>query len=206
MLAAEERWISVEEYLEGEKVSEIRHEYVAGQVYAMAGATEAHNRICVNLSFHLRAATRGKDCGLFMSDMKVAAPVGSAYYYPDIVLSCEGYDAGATVKSAPCLIAEVLSRKTESIDRREKRLAYCRLPSMRYYLIVAQHRPLVDLYWREPPSGAGAGWRHRRLTQADDAILIHCPPVSCEPRLADLYEDVRLPEMAEPWPEQPDWI
>lgn len=70
-LAAQEHLIPVPEYLEGEQRSDIRHEYVAGQVYAMAGAGEKHNRISLNIAFHLRAAAHGKECGIFISDMKV---------------------------------------------------------------------------------------------------------------------------------------
>jgi Uma2 family endonuclease len=193
MLAAEERLISVEDYLEGEHLSEVRHEYVAGRVFAMAGATEAHNRISLNLAFHLRAATRGQDCGVFMNDMKVAAPIGAAYYYPDVVLSCEGYDAEATIKLAPCLIAEVLSPSTQLIDRREKLLGYRQLASLRHYLIIAQDQALVEHWWRDPVQG----WVQQCLSAPDARIPIDCPPVVCELRLADLYEDVRFADLAD---------
>lgn len=194
---AEECLISVEDYLEGEKVSDVRHEYVAGQVFAMTGTSEAHNRIAGNLFFHLRAATRGKDCGVFMNDLKVSVPSQQAYYYPDVMLSCEGYDAQAYVKFAPCLIAEVLSPSTKHIDRREKLLGYRQLESLRYYLVVAQDRPLVEVWQRDLSSASETVWSQQRLTAPDAAVVIDCPPVSCTLRLADLYEDVRLPEASE---------
>ncbi|EIC23534.1 Uma2 family endonuclease [Thiorhodovibrio frisius] len=200
MLAAEERLISVEEYLDGECVSEVKHEYVAGQVFAMTGASEAHNRVAGNLFFHLRNATRGKACGLFINDMKVSVPAQEAYYYPDVMLSCEGYDSQATVKSAPCLIAEVLSASTQHIDRREKLLGYRQLESLRHYLIIAQDRLLVEHWRRDASATSSGGWVHQRLNAPDARILIDCPPVSCELRLADLYEDVRLPDMPDSTP------
>lgn len=191
---AEERWISVEEYLEEEKVSELRHEYVAGHVFAMTGSSEAHNRVNANLAYHLRAATRGTPCGLFITDMKVSVPTQQAYYYPDVMLSCEGYDAESYVKSAPCLIAEVLSPSTKHIDRREKLIGYRQLASLRHYLIIAQDRLLVEHWQRD---ATGTDWVQQRLSAPDAEISIDCPPVRCTLRLADLYEDVRLPEMSE---------
>ena len=194
---AEKRLISVEQYLDGECISDVKHEYVAGQVFAMSGASEAHNRITVNLAFHLRGATRGTPCGLFTNDMKVSVPAQEAYYYPDVMLSCEGYDAKTMVKSAPCLIAEVLSPSTQFIDRREKLLGYRQLGSLRHYLIIAQDRLLVEHWRRDDAVAAGGGWVQERLSTPGARIAIHCPPVSCELRLADLYEDVRFSEMAD---------
>ncbi|HYN79752.1 MAG TPA: Uma2 family endonuclease, partial [Lamprocystis sp. (in: g-proteobacteria)] len=136
--------ISVEEYLQGEPASPIRHEYIAGQVFAMAGAGEAHNRIAGNLFFHLRAATRGTPCGVFINDMKVRVTTHDAFYYPDVLLTCDPRDRESLYKEAPCLIAEVLSPSTEVIDRREKLIAYRTLEALRYYLLVAQDRRRVE--------------------------------------------------------------
>ncbi|WPL17590.1 hypothetical protein Thiowin_02615 [Thiorhodovibrio winogradskyi] len=194
---AEERLISVEDYLEGEKNSTVRHEYVAGQVFAMTGSSEAHNRINANLAFHLRAATRGTPCGMFINDMKVSVPSQQAYYYPDVMLSCEGYDAKSYVKFAPCLIAEVLSPSTKQIDRREKLLGYRQLASLCYYLVIAQDRALMEVWQRDAAGASESGWVQQRLTAPDAALTIDCPPVSCTLRLADLYEDVRLPEASD---------
>ena len=112
--------ISHQEYLAGEQCSNIRHEYLAGQVFAMAGAGEKHNRISLNIAFHLRAAARGKPCGVFISDMKLRVEPSDAYYYPDVMVTCDPTDNESLYKRSPCLIVEVLSPTTESIDRREK--------------------------------------------------------------------------------------
>ncbi len=168
--------LDVDEYLCGEQDSPIRHEYVAGQVYAMAGADEAHNRISLNMAFHLRARMRVTAC--------------EAFYYPDVMLSCEPGDLKALYKTAPCLIAEVLSPSTEAIDRREKLIAYRTLPSLRHYLLVAQDRRWVEVYTRE----ADGGWLHTVHTvhtvHTDGALTFDCGGLTLGLTLADLYEDV----------------
>jgi Uma2 family endonuclease len=183
-LPAQTLSIGIDDYLQGEQQSQIRHEYVAGRVFAMAGAGETHNRIAGNLFFHLRAATRGTPCGVFISDMKVRVTAHEVFYYPDVILTCDPTDREPLYKTAPCLIAEVLSKSTEAIDRREKLLAYRALPSLRYYLLVSQDRPLVELYRREPDGG----WRVDVCE--DGALAFDCGGLELRLTLADLYEDV----------------
>lgn len=108
---------SVEDYLRGEQAGDICHEYVAGQVFAMAGVGETHNRIAGNLFFHLRAAAHGTPCGVFISDMKVRVAEHDAFYYPDVLLTCDPDDDESLYKTAPCLIAEVLSPSTSLCGR-----------------------------------------------------------------------------------------
>jgi len=184
---AQQLLIEVEDYLAGEQLSPVRHEYVAGQVFAMAGASETHNRISLNLAFHLRAAARGTPCGVFIGDMKVHVSAHNAFYYPDVLLGCAPEDKAPFHKTAPCLIAEVLSPATELTDRREKLIAYRALPALRYYLLIAQERRLVELYSRDE-SGA---WRHQ-LFEEHGEIRLDCPPLQPCLTLADLYEDVVL--------------
>ena len=176
--------LDVDDYLRGEQDSPIRHEYVAGQTFAMAGADEAHNRIAGNLFFHLRAGTRGTPCAVFINDMKVRVMACDAFYYPDVMLSCEPGDRKALYKADPCLIAELLSPSTESIDRREKLIAYRTLPSLRYYLLVAQDRRWVQVYTRH----AEGGWR--QTVHEDGALTLDCGGLTLEMTLAELYEDV----------------
>jgi Uma2 family endonuclease len=148
-LAVQEYLISIAEYLDGEQRSDIRHEYLAGRVYAMVGAGEKHNLIAGNLFFHLRAAARGKECGVFISDMKVRVAQNDAFYYPDVMVTCDAQDTEPLHKHTPCLIVEVLSPATESIDRREKLTAYRMLPSLRYYLLASQNQRRVEIYRRD---------------------------------------------------------
>jgi Uma2 family endonuclease len=142
--------ISVEEYIEGELHSEIRHEYVNGQVYAMGGASDRHGLIVNALAFALTPAARSKHCQLFIADMKVRLNIAgqSVFYYPDLLLSCDPTDRESYFRSRPCLIIEVLSESTERIDRREKLLAYQTLPSVQEYMLVAQHARHVEIYRR----------------------------------------------------------
>ena len=177
-----------ENYLQGEQFSEVRHEYVAGQVYAMTGATEAHNRIAINLGFQLRAAARGTPCGVFLSDMKVRVEASDAFYYPDVVLTCEPQDPRALFKRGPCLIAEVLSDSTELTDRREKLVGYRTLASLQDYLLIAQDRRRVERYHRTEDGR----WQHELFEHAGE-LPIHCGEVALTLTLDDLYEDVALP-------------
>lgn len=148
MLATQKTLLSPEEYLVGEAQAEFRHEYVAGEVYAMAGASERHNRISGNLYFQLRAKARGSQRGVFMNDMKLRIQQGERFYYPDVMLGCNPDDSHEFYKDQPCLIAEVLSPSTETTDRREKWLAYAQIPSLRYYLLVETNRRHVEFYQR----------------------------------------------------------
>jgi Uma2 family endonuclease len=172
--------IDVDAYLEGEQHSDIRHEYVAGQVFAMAGADEAHNRISGNLFFHLRAATRGTPCGVFISDMKVRVRSHEGFYYPDVLLTCDPSDSESLYKSAPCLIAEVLSPGTELIDRREKLIAYRSLPSLTDYLLIAKDRRRVERYQRSPDGH----WTHQIVE--DGTLGFTCADLHLSIAIADL--------------------
>ncbi|AGA31767.1 Protein of unknown function DUF820 [Thioalkalivibrio nitratireducens DSM 14787] len=177
--------LSADEYLEGEQRSDIRHEYVAGEVHAMAGAGERHNRISLNIAFHLRSATRGTRCGAFMSDMKVRVAAADAFYYPDALLTCDAGDDAQLYKVAPCLIAEVLSPATEVIDRREKLIAYRTLEALRYYLLAAQDARRVELYERQDDGS----WVHT-IYEGDGDLEFRCGGLTIRFSLAEVYEDV----------------
>lgn len=178
--------LSVEEYLEGELLSEIRHEYVDGEVFAMAGASRNHNRIAGNTFFHLRSVTRGTGCGVYISDMKVRIEAGNRFYYPDVVVSCGPPDGNAYFERNPCLLAEVTSPSTEATDRREKWLAYRDLDSVRYYLLISSLEPKVEVYSRQP----AGGWVHLTLTD-ENPLTIDCEGLRLNLSLQDIYEDVR---------------
>lgn len=143
-------FISVDEYMEGELHSEIRYEYVDGQVYAMGGASDRHGLIVTALAFALTPAARKKHCQLFTSAMKLRLNIAdkTVFYYPDLLLSCALDDREPYFCSRPCLIVEVLSDSTERIDRREKLLAYQTLASLQEYVLVAQNARRVEIYRR----------------------------------------------------------
>ena len=186
-LAVQERpTIPIQEYLDGEQHSDIRHEYLAGQVFAMAGAGRTHNLIAGNTFAQLRAAIRGTPCQAFMADMKVRVDANDAFYYPDVVVTCQASDSDEYFLNAPCLIVEVLSPTTEAIDRREKLIAYRTLPSLRYYLLVSQEKRQVECHTRE----ADKLWRIV-VTEDTGSLDILCDGLSANVSLDDIYEGVR---------------
>lgn len=156
--------LSVAEYLDSEKTSPVRREYLAGHVFAMAGAGEAHNTIALNLAAELRAGLRGRagdPCRVFMSDMKVHVRAAETFYYPDILVTCDPADDAPYYKESPRVLVEVLSPSTESTDQREKLLIYSRLESLRDYVLISQDVRRVVIHSR---SSAGDPWRTTTLS------------------------------------------
>src|SRR6266404_4951317 len=119
-LAQSQHLLSVEDYLKGERVSEIRHEYVGGYVYAMAEASDDHNRIAGNIFGELHQRLRGKRCEPFMADMKLKISGGHAFYYPDVLVAGDPSDKARYFRERPTVVFEVLSPETERSDHREK--------------------------------------------------------------------------------------
>ncbi|MGH9755088.1 MAG: Uma2 family endonuclease, partial [Blastocatellia bacterium] len=140
--------LSVEEYLALEEKSEARHEYVAGYIFAMAGATDAHNIIAINVATTLRPHLRRSGCRVYMVDMKVRVEAVDAFYYPDVMVTCEPFVAKSIFKSKPVLLVEVLSPGTELTDRREKLSAYFKLESLMEYVLISQDEKRVEIYRR----------------------------------------------------------
>ena len=122
--------LGVEAYLAGEQRTEVKHEYLDGQIVAMGSASRAHGLLALSLSALLLPHARRKGCQLFTADMKVRIDhdSGSWFYYPDLVLACDPSDREPLYVRRPCLLVEVLSPSTEHIDTREKLLptACCR--------------------------------------------------------------------------------
>jgi Uma2 family endonuclease len=174
--------LSVEDYLRLEQTSPVRHEYVCGAVYALAGASKRHNQIAGNIFARLREPTRGGPCRVYMSDVKVR--VGDdTYYYPDVVVSCGFTESDAYVESEPCVVFEVASPSTETTDRREKAAAYRRIPSLRTYVIVYQDRRRVERHYRE----SDGSWWHADVSDRG-IVPLPCPEVTLT--LDQIYEDV----------------
>jgi Uma2 family endonuclease len=176
-------FITPDEYLEGERASEIRHEYVNGHIYAMAGASDDHNRIAGNIFRELGNALRGKRCEPFINDMKVKIPPAYAdvYYYPDVLVACDPTDNAKYYRERPTIIFEVISQDTERVDRREKNIAYRAIPSLTTYVIVEQDRMALTVQRR-----AEAGWQSEVL-EGRSAIL-RLPDIGFEISLERIYE------------------
>ena len=177
--------ITVEEYLDLEQDAEIRHEYVAGQIYGMAGASEAHNLVVGNIFALLRPHLRGSSCRGFVSDMKVKVKMQQAdiFYYPDLLVTCDPNDNKKYFKTSPNLIVEVLSNSTETTDRREKRLNYQSLNSLQEYVLVSQDEIKVEVYRRDKNNN----WTVETLAKNDNLEL---NSVGLTLTMADIYEDV----------------
>lgn len=145
-----ETGISVEDYLEGEKIAEVRHEYVNGEVFAMTGTTKRHNRIALNLALSLRNALAGKPCRVYMENVKVHVKTAreERFYYPDLHVECRPFTDHDYYSEHPRLIVEVLSDSTEQGDRSDKFYAYRELASLEEYVLVAQDEQRVEVYRR----------------------------------------------------------
>ena len=176
---------SFDEYLEFEGSSQVRHEYVDGFLFAMAGASDPHNLIAGNIFSALRVAARGTACRVFQSDMKVLA--NGKGYYPDVLLTCHPDDLGKSLKQHPCLLVEVLSNSTEHIDRSEKWENYQQLNSLRMYVLVHQDKTRVEVYRKLLDNT----WQFVAFDKLGE-IEFSC--VDLRLTLFDIFEDVDLPK------------
>lgn len=175
------RPLSHAEYLEMEEASPVKHEYIAGQIYAMTGTSGDHNIIAGNLYIALRNHLKGSPCRVFMADVKAKLDQADAYYYPDVMVSCE--KAGnAYYREQPCLIVEVLSESSAKFDAGDKRRDYQALPSLREYMLVSQE--LMDVrVWRRGEDG----WAAAIYT---DGALIPLDSVDLQIPIEQIYEEV----------------
>ena len=146
--ASQLQTMTVEEYFRFEEESPIRHEYVAGELYAMSGATARHNRIAANVFTRLFGSAGDGPCSIFMSDMRDQAS-DDKYYYPDIAVVCTPVADQDVVAREPCVIVEVTSPSTARIDRGEKLDTYRAIPSLHAYLIIDHRRRRVGRHWRD---------------------------------------------------------
>ena len=124
-----------------------RHEFLDGEVFAMAGAGEAHNTLAGNIYIHLREHLRGTPCRVFMSDMKLKPAHANHYFYPDLMVTCSAADReNRMIKSEPTLIVEILSASTAAYDRGAKFASYRQIPSLREYAMVDIDTRLIEIY------------------------------------------------------------
>lgn len=181
-------WVPSEDYLAGELASRIKHEYRDGQIYAMAGATDAHITVSLNLAALLRSHIRGTGCRVFIADMKARIESANCYYYPDVMVTCDERDQTlSTFKRHPCLIVEVLSDSTEAFDRGDKFEDYQKLESLQEYVLISQKRERVDCF-RRNREGRWVLYSYKAGDKLHlDSVDFHCG-------IEALYEDVSFPE------------
>ena len=161
--------LSVEEYLELEKSATVKHEYVGGEIHAMVGASRRHNRIAGNIFRKLADAAEGGPCRVYISDMKLQ--VEEVFYYPDVMVACGEVPENEYLEDEPCVVVEVTSPGTETIDRREKLANYQGISSLRAYVIVAQYRCWLTHYQRDE----NGVWLRGDLLN-EGVLRVPCPP------------------------------
>ncbi len=173
--------MTIDEFLVWEREQTERHELVDGGIFGMVGATLAHGRIVFNLAKLLDQACDPRRCAVFLDGAKLR--VEGDLFYPDVMVSCEGYDVDADVLGAPVVIAEVLSGSTELHDRGRKWAGYQRLPSLQTYLLVAQDRMFVEVFRR-----SASVWTYASHAGSDAVIELEHP--ACRLRLGELYAGI----------------
>lgn len=190
-MAAEARraGLTEEEYLRLDRESDLRHEYLDGEIIAMVGASREHNRIVTSTSFALYGQLRARPCDLFTNDMRVKVGTSGLYAYPDIVVTCDepqfSDDTFDTLLN-PTVLIEVHSPSTEGHDRGKKFQLYQKLRSLKEYLLIAQDTYHVDHFVRQ-------GELNWLLTGYDGPdAMIHLPTIDCTLALADIYEKVKF--------------
>lgn len=186
--------VTPEEYLALERAATgAKHELVNGRVYALGGASREHNTIAINLTRMIATHLRGGRCQAFGSDMRVTVPSTGMYTYPDLVVACgepRFEDGQVDTLLDPTLIVEILSPATEAYDRGDKFAHYRQVDSLREYVLVAQHRMLVERFTRQ-----GDSWL---LSVASEAgAVMELPSIGCTLPLDEIYERVEFPADAE---------
>jgi Uma2 family endonuclease len=179
---------TADEFLAWETEQTERWEFVDGECFAMSGGTDIHNTICLNLAFALRERLRGGRCSVFMSDMKLKVEATAAdemFFYPDVFVTCNASDRSHRLcKSAPTLIAEVLSPSTEAYDRGMKFEAYRGIPGLSTVLFIDPARPRVECYTRT----ATGGWLLTEAQGMNGAIPLFDSEYTLS--LGELYRDL----------------
>jgi Uma2 family endonuclease len=178
--------LTPEEYLSAEAQSSAKHEYIDGSVYAMAGASDAHVTIALNVATALKNHLRGSNCRTFISDMKLRIEDLNRFYYPDVLVTCDERDRNQPqYKCYPSVIVEVLSPSTEAFDRGDKFLDYQQIETLQDYLLISTSHYRVDCFRRNE---AGL-WVMQSYSPGQRLTI---PSLTFETPLEAIYEDVDL--------------
>ncbi len=187
--ALEQRTYTPEEYFEFELPSQLRHEYVNGEIRLMTGGTPNHNDIAGNLYILLKLALKGKACRTFYADQRLWIPNCNIYTYPDVMVvetPLQLQERRTDTLINPCLIAEVLSKSTQDYDRSGKFVAYRTIETFQEYLLIDQYRVYVEHYVKT----AAHQWL---LSEYSDLqVTLNLNTVDVQIKIADLYENIEL--------------
>ena len=154
---------SEEDYLASEQVSDVKREYIEGQVYAMAGAGYNHNCVSANMLREFGNHLKGTPCATFMADIKVK--LGRDYVYPDVLVDCGKMRGDDLFAGSPVIIVEVLSRSTRKTDMTTKLIRYINLPSLQEYVLIEADMVLVQVMRRSK------GWMPEYFFLGDDVYF-----------------------------------
>lgn len=179
---------TAKEYLELERDSEVRHEYLDGEIFEMAGANKRHNVISVNLIHLLVAQLRDRECNVYGSDMRIKIPVTESYTYPDVVALCgEEFfeDETEDILLNPMLIIEVLSKSTKAYDRGAKFESYQTIQSFREYVLITQEPFRVEQFVRKEENV----WTYFEFRKPEEVVKLNS--IDCELALRDIYHKIQ---------------
>ena len=158
-IALKKQSITEEDYLQDELKSDTKHEFIKGEVYAMAGASEDHGSIAINIGSELSNHLKTSPCRTFVADMKVK--VNENFYYPDVIVVC-AEDPETYYKESPLIVIEVLSPSTNQKDRTQKRWDYLSIPTLQEYVLIEQSFVDVEVIRRNQ------GWRSEHYYMGDN--------------------------------------
>lgn len=186
--AAELLRVSFREYVARELTSEVKHEFLDGQIWAMAGGILEHAQLAANVIGELRSRLGGQPCKVFSADARIRVAATGLATYPDVVVICgtiERDPDDANTATNPTVIVEVLSDSTEAYDRGDKFAHYRQLPSLRAYVLVSQHERRIEVFRRN----ADESWTLEDARPGGEARI----PDLCAVAVAAVYADVDLP-------------
>jgi len=182
-------YLTPKEYLALERSAEYKSEYLAGEIFAMAGTSERHNLIAGNVFAELHAQLRKRPCKVYVSDVRLKVNRTGLYTYPDVMVVCgetQFADDQQDMILNPTVIIEVLSESTEGYDRGKKFEHYRKLDSLSEYILIAQDRYHVERYVRQPDNQ----WLLAETDNVHDTLSL--TSIACNLALADIYDKVEI--------------
>ncbi len=185
--AAEKLAMTPEEFLEWETLQDERYEFVDGEVFCHAGARKSHNLVAGNIFGALHTFLKGSPCTAFISDMKLRVDAADAFFYPDVMVTCDERDARADLQlEHPTLIVEVLSDSTAAYDLGRKFEYYRLIPELQEYLLIEPERQRIYHYRKS----SGEEWLLRDLLPGEPLPL---SSIGCVLSQNDIFEGVAIP-------------
>jgi len=180
--------LSIEEYIQHERESDTKYDYHNGDIYALAGGTLNHTKLCGNIYAELRSKLKNLDCNPYTSEAKLSIEKKNTFVYPDSIVICGEIATSEKDKNAitnPTLVVEVLSKSTAHYDRGDKFHLYRQIPSLQEYMLIEQVKPVVEVYYKKERNDL---WQISRIEGLDQSINLQS--LEIEISMAELYFDV----------------